>query len=256
MDIRLEAAQYYDFQPGPDDISFYENLISSSTPDVLELGCGTGRVLLRLANRCRYIHGLDLSEAMLSICRQKLQEADIPKGRVCVQVGDITDFCLGRTFNLITAPFRVIQNLERDSQVDGLFNCIGKHLAPNGSCVLNAFHPWPLKKLRHHLMMREEKLDWETISGEVRITCHNRARHIDFEKQVLYPELIYRSYKDNKLERETVLKIVMRFYYPQQFEDLIISHGFKIFNCWGGYAGEPYGGGSELVIEFGHADSH
>ena len=67
MDIRVEAAQYYDLQPGPDDISFYKNLISSKDADVLELGCGTGRVLSRLSGRCRYIHGIDLSEAMLSI---------------------------------------------------------------------------------------------------------------------------------------------------------------------------------------------
>lgn len=256
MDIRLEAAQYYDLQPGPDDIPFYENLMSSSTTDVLELGCGTGRVLLRLASRCRYIHGIDLSEAMLSMCIRKLQEVGIPREKACVQVGDITDFCLGRTFDLIIAPFRVIQNLEADDQVNGLFDCIDKHLAPNGSCILNVFHPWPLEKLRHRLMTRGEKLDWEATAGEIQITCHNRTHHIDFEKQVLYPELIYRSYTDGTLERETVLKIIMRFYYPQQFEDLIVAHGFKILNRWGGYAGEPYGGGSELVIEFGHTDSY
>ncbi len=70
MDFRLEAAKYYDLQPFPDDVQFYENLISSNTVDVLELGCGTGRVLSRLANRCRYIHGIDQSETMLAICHQ------------------------------------------------------------------------------------------------------------------------------------------------------------------------------------------
>ena len=74
----------------------------------------------------------------------------------------------------------------------------------------------------------------------------------DIDKQVVYPELIYRVYTGSMLEKETILKIVMRFYYPQQFEKLIVDHGFKIRNHWGGYAGEPYGGGSELVIEFGH----
>ena len=48
----------------------------------------------------------------------------------------------------------------------------------------------------------------------------------------------------------------MRFYYPQQLEDSIVDHGFKVLNRWGEYAGEPYGDGSELVIEFCHIDSH
>ena len=169
MDIRLEAAQYYDLQPGPDDIPFYENLMSSSTADVLELGCGTGRVLSRLANRCRYIHGIDLSEAMLSIWRQKLQEAGVPKEKACVEVGDITNFCLGRAFDFIIAPFRVIQNLEMNDQVNGLFDCIDKHLAPNGSCILNAFHPWPIETLRHSLT-RGEKFEWEATSSEIDFT--------------------------------------------------------------------------------------
>lgn len=251
MDIRLEASQYYDLQPFPDDVAFYENLISPNTVQMLELGCGTGRVLSRLAKRCRYIHGIDLSEAMLSICRQKLQEAGVPKEKAYVEVGDITDFCLGRTFDFIIAPFRVIQNLETDDQVNGLFSCIDKHLTPNGNCILNAFHPWPLEKLRRSLTTRAEEFNWEVTSGEVRLACHHRIHHIDFARQVLYPELIYRSYKDSALENETTFNIIMRFYYPQQFEDLIVTRGFKILNRWGGYADEPYGCGSELVIEFG-----
>lgn len=47
-----------------------------------------------------------------------------------------------------------------------------------------------------------------------------------------------------------VLKIVMRCYYPEEFEQLITDHGFNIPQRWGGYSGEVYGEGSELVIEF------
>ena len=256
MDIRAEAARYYDLQPSPlDDISFYRNCIPSREADVLELGCGTGRVLLLLAESCRYIRGIDSSEAMLSICHQKLQDASIPKEKAEVKVGDITIFCLGCTFDFIIAPFRVFQNLETDDQVDGLFACIDKHLSPNGRCILNVFRSMSNPEgVRQRLTTRGEKLEWEKCLGEARIICHDRIPHVDIEKQVVYPELIYRVYKGNILEKETILKIVMRFYYPQQFAKLIVDHGFKILNRWGGYAGEPYGPGPELVIEFGHGD--
>ena len=42
----------------------------------------------------------------------------------------------------------------------------------------------------------------------------------------------------------------MRCYYPDEFEQLITGHGFEIVHRWGGYAGEIYGEGPELVIEF------
>jgi SAM-dependent methyltransferase len=255
MDIRAEAAQYYDLQPGPfDDIPFYISRIPSKEAAILELGCGTGRVLLPLVAHCGYIHGLDISEAMLAICRQKLQGANISEERASAEIADITRFDLGRAFNFIIAPFRVLQNLETDAQVDGLFDSIRQHLAPSGRCILNVFNPkWNAEEMRQKWCTMEEKFNWERAVGGLRITCHDRRPRADFEKQILYPELIYRRYKGNVLENETVLKIVMRYYYPQQFEALIATHGFKILNRWGRYAGEPYGQGPELVVEFGQS---
>ena len=84
-----------------------------------------------------------------------------------------------------------------------------------------------------------------------KITCHDRRAFIDEEKLVTYPELIYRQYQGEKLEEEVVLKIVMRVYYPEQLERLITSHGFEIWQRWGGYQGERYGEGPDLVIQFG-----
>src|SRR5262249_60631569 len=101
-DIRAEAAKYYDVSPTiPDDIAFYQARLPSSTSTVLELGCGTGRVLLPLAARCGFIHGIDRSKAMLTHCLQKLQAAAIPPTKARVEHGDITHFALGRAFDLI-----------------------------------------------------------------------------------------------------------------------------------------------------------
>ena len=78
-DIRAEAAKYYDVNPTiPDDIAFYQARLPLSDASVLELGCGTGRVLLPLAAVCGFIHGMDRSQAMLARCLQKLQAAAIP----------------------------------------------------------------------------------------------------------------------------------------------------------------------------------
>jgi hypothetical protein len=73
---------------------------------------------------------------------------------------------------------------------------------------------------------------------------------MDADKLVLYPELIYRRYQGKKLVDEAVLKIAMRCYYPEEFVQLIVRYGFRVLNRWGGYAGEPYGKGPELVVQF------
>ncbi len=255
IDIRSEAARYYDLNPHvPNDVPFYKNLISSPDTRVLELGCGTGRVLLSLSEFCSYIYGMDVSEAMISICQKKLKDAGISAHQARVEVGNITNFDLGQTFDLIIAPFRVFQNLETNSEVSGLFRCVRQHLAPDGTCILNVFRPFlEPDALRREWCTDDENLQWEIMLEGERITCHDRRSRMNSSNLTLYPELIYRRYAGNELKDETVLKIVMRCYYPRQLERIIIDHGFRISNKWGGYAGEIWGEGPELVVQFADA---
>lgn len=252
LDIRFEAARHYDSDPDfPNDIPFYLQRISYPDTSVLELGCGTGRVTLALLPHVQLIYGIDISPAMLTICRKKLARASIPPSKVQVQEGDITDFNLGRTFDLIIAPFRVLQNLETDREVDGLFQCIHRHLSPSGTCILNVFKPFlEPDALRERWSTPVENFAWEVPVEGGRLVCYDRRRGMDAEKLVLYPELIYRRYEGETMVEENVLKISMRCYYPDTFEQLIVDHGFFILNRWGGYEGEIYGQGSELIIQF------
>jgi len=72
MDARNRAAEYYDANPVfPNDVPFYLARIPSPRARILELGCGTGRVLDSLVGACGYIHGIDHSEEMLARCLAK-----------------------------------------------------------------------------------------------------------------------------------------------------------------------------------------
>lgn len=251
-DTRAQAAKYYDLNPDiPADVPFYMGVLPSPEARILELGCGTGRVLLTLAEKCGYIHGLDLSEAMVAVCRRKLTAAGISPTKAQVAVQDITDFALHQTFDVIIAPYRVLQNLETDAAVIGLFRCIRQHLAPGGSCILNVFRPYAdPETLRREWCTEQETLEWEVAVEGGRVTCHDRRQRMDPEKMILYPELIYRRYRGEELAEEATLKIAMRCYYPEEFVQLILKQGFRVLHQWGGYHGEPYEQGSELVVHF------
>ncbi|MBN2147347.1 MAG: class I SAM-dependent methyltransferase [Anaerolineales bacterium] len=253
VDIRTAAARFYDYNPNaPNDIPFYLERIPSQEAAVLELGCGTGRVTLALSRECGYIHGIDLSEAMVAICREKLRIAKIGREIARVEVGDISDFELGRRFDLIIAPFRVMQNLETDEEVEEMLGCIRRHLSPGGTAILNVFRPHsPWEVLTEKWVSVEETLSWKVAVEGGKVTCSDRRPRLDAEQMTLYPELIYRRYKGEVVVEEAVLKILMRCYYAEQFTDLIAKQGFRIVERWGGYAGEVYGEGPELVVQFG-----
>ena len=255
LDLRAEAARYYDLNPNaPNDVPFYIGRLPRPDARVLELGCGTGRVSIPLARVYGFLHGLDLSEAMLDLCRAKIDESGLDPDRIVVEHADITDYDLGSAFDLIIAPFRVIQNLETDEQLAGLFRCIRAHLAPDGRCILNVFHPnRPRNELIRGWATNEENFAWEVERDGERMTCHDVRRRLVEDPLVLYPELVYRRFRNNELIDETLLPIPMRCYYPDEFLELIRCAGFAIAGTWGGYAGERYGQGKELVVEFSHS---
>lgn len=251
-DRRAPEAPYYDLNPqAPHDVPFYAARIAGREAAVLELGCGTGRVLVPLAASCGYIHGLDQSDGFLDRCRQKLTAAGIPTTRAQVQRGDITDFNLGRTFDLIIAPFRVFQAFETDEAIDGLFRCVRAHLDPRSTCIVNVFNPSQSPEhLRREWCSDVERFNWEVPIPGGKVTRHDRRSRMDPERLVLYPDLVYRRYIGDSLAETIVVPIVMRCHYPAGFEELILRHGFSIVQRWGGYADEPYGAGPELVIQF------
>jgi SAM-dependent methyltransferase len=235
-DSRAAAAQYYDANPTiPDDRAFYMARPPSADAAVLELGCGTGRVLLPLAAACGFIHGLDRSPAMLARCLQKLQAAEMRPTKARAELGDITNCALGRRFDLIIAPYRVFQLLDTEAQVEGLFRCMRAHLAPGGTGILNVFHPQGgFERVRQEWERVPEVCVWEATVEGVRLRCDERRARLDPATHILYPELIYSRAVGGTWIEEAVLKIPRRCYTPDAFEGVIRAHGFQIIQRWGG----------------------
>jgi SAM-dependent methyltransferase len=251
-DPREGNAVYYDLVTDPvSDVPLYLRNVDRST-SVLELGCGTGRVLIPLAAHCKEIIGVDYSTGMIERCRLKLAESRQNLTNVTLLVGDITRLDFRRRFDLIIAPYRVMQALETDDEVAGFFGTIKTHLAPNGACILNVFNPNRDKEeLKRSWCKPGEEFCWEQLlSDGTRVVHSEWYERMDKENLVLFPQLIYRRYKGDQLLEEFVQHIRMRCYYPDEFKALIEEHGFQITGSWGGYEGQAYGAGKELVLRF------
>ncbi|MEM6256803.1 MAG: class I SAM-dependent methyltransferase [Planctomycetota bacterium] len=260
-DNRYDAADYYErfHQPPWNDIAFYLDRVPEHNVRVLELGCGTGRVMLPMTEQAGYVLGVDLSQAMLDICDRKLEDAGINPSKARTLCADITTLDVTGSeplFDRISAPFRVMQNLETDEQVDGLMQTIKRHLKPGGEAVLNTFKP----RDGGYEALAEfwSSQDGSTISktfddGQQTVTLTDDCRVYRPDPVRIYPKLIYRRYNaEGEQIDEAVLDIVMRIWQPDEFIALIERHGFTITEKLGGYAGEPWGEGSELIIAFTH----
>src|SRR5690242_27783 len=136
-----ELADLYDAVPmytSRRDLQFWVDLCREAG-DALELGCGTGRVLIPAAQTGCTITGVDQSPHMLARCRSKIREEI--RDRITLVEGDITDFHLGRKFKLAIVPFRPFQHLITVAEQMGLLASVREHLEPGGRLVFDVFNP-------------------------------------------------------------------------------------------------------------------
>src|SRR5512147_2640743 len=124
------------------DIPFYVDLAARVGGPVLEIGCGTGRVLLEIAAHGIEIEGLDLSEDQLRVLQAKIDAA--ASHPIRLHYADMRDFVLGRRFRLIIAPFRPMQHLYTVADQIAAFRAIRAHLLPDGIFAFDVFYPKPI----------------------------------------------------------------------------------------------------------------
>jgi SAM-dependent methyltransferase len=143
-DTHPELPELYDHIPSYNlrrDVDFYVDLCRQ-TGEALELGCGTGRVLVAAAEAGCAVTGLDNSEHMLARCRAKADGlCKLVRDRITLIQADMTNFQLVRTFKLAVVPFRPIQHLATTREQLSFLRCVHQHLQPGGRLVFDVFNP-------------------------------------------------------------------------------------------------------------------
>ncbi len=101
---------------------------------VLELGCGSGRLICDMAKRGYAMTGLDLNPTALEYCKKKLKKQECVGELV---VGDMTNFSFDEPFDAAINAINTFRHLETEEAALAHLNCVAKHLKPGGVFVLS-----------------------------------------------------------------------------------------------------------------------
>jgi SAM-dependent methyltransferase len=225
------------------DVNFFVEMARRSGGPVLELGCGTGRVLIPTAKSGIEIVGLDASLPMLSMCKDKLlaQSNEVQSKVTGLVQGDMRDFELGRKFRLVTIPFRPFQHL---LTVDDQMSClqsIRRHLVDGGKLVLDIFNP-SLPHLADERYLQEHAEEPEFITADGRkIVRSARIVSRDYFNQITHNELIYFVTHPDAREERFVHRFSMRYLFKFEVEHLLVRCGFGVESVYADYDEGPYG---------------
>lgn len=249
------VAEFYDLVvPYRDrkDVNFFVEMAQRSEGPVLEVGCGTGRVLVPTAKAGIEIVGLDASPAMLSVCRKKLsRESEFVQSKVTDLVqGDMRAFELGREFSLVTIPFRPFQHLLTvEDQLSCLLS-IRRHLVAGGKLILDIFNPsLPHLADEKYLTEHGEEPAFTTDDGR-RVVRRARVISRDYFNQVTDNELTYYVTHPDGREERLVHRFHLRYVFRFEVEHLLARCDFSLEEVYADYDKSLYGSKypGELII--------
>jgi SAM-dependent methyltransferase len=229
------------YRDRPDVDFFVEAAVQASGP-VLEIGCGTGRVLVPIARAGVDIVGLDLSPHMLAVCRQRLQrESAAVQSKARLVQADMRDFDLSRTFRLITLPFRPFQHLVSVGDQRSCLDTIRRHLDENGRLILDLFNP-SLDALASRREGQEigEEPESSTADGRRIVRRHKIVAHDRFN-QINHVEILYYITHPDGREEHLVHSFAMRYLFRFEAEHLLARCGFEVEQLYADFDKNPYG---------------
>jgi SAM-dependent methyltransferase len=122
----------------PYALDFYVGMARAARGPVLDVACGTGRILLPCLAEGIDIEGLDFYEGMLARLRKKAAARGLSP---TLHRADMSDFRLERRYGFIMIPFNAfIHNVTQEAQIGCLTAC-REHLLPGGLLVFDTFFP-------------------------------------------------------------------------------------------------------------------
>ena len=220
-----EVAQRYDmssadmFDPAVVDpaVDFLAELAGDGA--ALELGIGTGRIALPLAERGVRVHGIDLSEAMVSKLREKPGAE-----RIEVAIGDFATTRVDGTFSLAYLVFNTIGNLTTQEAQVACFENAAAHLEPGGCFVIEVGVPG----LR--ALPPGERFEMFDFSAE-----HIGIDEYDVENQGLISHHLSPAEGSWKL-----VSMPFRYVWPAELDLMARLAGMTLRERWSGWKREPF----------------
>jgi SAM-dependent methyltransferase len=240
-------ARYYDLENADftEDLDYWLDLADEHGEPILELGCGTGRVLLNLARRGHAVTGIDNSPEMLARLQAKLGAASGQHLAALPQIvpAALEDFELTQRFRLAISPFNTFMHLLTTEAQRAALERIRRHLAPGGVLALDMPNPGEAYAAQEQgLTLERTFLDGDRTVQQFSSIALDRAA------QLSHVTWIYDSTGPDGTVQRSIVPLTLRFTFPAEMSLLLASSGLSLTHLYGDYDRSPFADGSPRML--------
>lgn len=241
-------ARFYD-----DDYRHYEEDIDAIVMfagdcggPILELGCGTGRVLLPLAPLGYAVTGVDISPALLACARKKLRQHHLEPHVQLVEADLRTLDLAHKDFAFAFCTSNTLMHFTTAEEQIDVLRRAAHHLHPGGRLLIDLFNP-DLPRLLAVEGVMELADQWQDAQSGAQVLKWS-VRRLDLAEQLQETTFIYEEvFVDGRTQR-TICPFTLRFLWRSEAELMLQAAGFFVEDVWGDFEGAPYASDSEHLI--------
>ena len=243
-------AAYYDqaYRRRSHDKAYYA---ACATGRVLELGAGTGRITLAVADALSrqetagHIVGVESMGTMLERAESRLaKQPKRVRERVTFADGDFRTLALGETFDQVIAPFNALMHLYTAEEFEATLDVVRKHLKPNGLLRFDVLLPDPAALSRDPSRIYKGKKVTLPSTG---LRYHYGERFsYDPKTQVQMIEMIFTGVADACDMH--VIPLAHRQFFPAELCSLLRHSGFEVIAHEGDFDGGPLDANAESQL--------
>jgi SAM-dependent methyltransferase len=243
-----------------EDVDFYVSLVRRLRPQkVLELGCGTGRITLPMAEQGAQlafdVTGLDSQAEMLESAKKRQLEAP-PEVRERVRLihGDMRTWKSESAFDLIVVPGSSISHLLTLQDQLAVWNQCRRNLRPSGRFLVEITMPnltifADSFNVPPRALVEIDVDKWDESEG-VRLIRRKTSRYLSHE-QCAQTRFLYEKYQCGRVVDGYIDDFAGHVFFPRELQLLFIHTGFKVEQTLGDYRGGPFKANSPMIIMIG-----
>jgi SAM-dependent methyltransferase len=232
--IEEVVARYYDLEHDAlaADVALYRELARRGGGPILELGCGTGRVLAALAQAGHRVVGVDCSAPMLARAEARLRASGSAPDTWRLVAADARTLALGEQFALVLAPLDFLGYLTTLDDQLAVLAAVRTHLRPNGQLAVDvAFPPGAFLGQPEGVLVHQ----WTHHEPTGEVVTKWWVREVDAARQLQHLTGFYDVAAPDGSLRRWVHELDLRYYYRYELELLLARAGFTVGGIYGSY---------------------
>ncbi len=248
------VARYYDAENAgkTDDLELYSRLAAQYSGQILDVGCGTGRVLIHLAEHGHSVSGIENNRAMLTRLDHKLKSAPQLSQLIDVAEADVLSHEYPRKFGLILLSYNALMHfLEQDKQI-ALLRRLRSWLTDSGRLVIDLPNAGPVFASPDNDAMTLERSFLDKETGQ--LVMLQSVSILDRAAQTLDVEWIYDAIDGDGSVKRMIVPHKLRYFFLPEIKLLLDRAGLALDAVYGDSDQSAYDADAERMIVLAKCD--